>query len=189
MIVETQKPGCFEDYKAILNAIYQLAGGQTAVDLGCGEAHVTKHWNCVYVDSVIRPTSPGKTIQMDMRDAPSHLQIFRYDLMVMSDSLEHLTKFDGLRLLEGMDQICRARFVFTPLGPYHMDPTATHPDAHKSAWFPKEFEDMSWEVLSYPRYHIFSGGEVLGAFFAWDFHDSINPTADQVLKLAGVALQ
>ena len=185
-ITVSDRPGCFEDYKAILTAIYNLAGGNPILDLGTGEAHVTKHWDGVYVDLVIRPTSPGKTMQFDILDAPERLKGHSYNLMVMSDVIEHLKKFDGQQLLDRLDILCKAMFVFTPIGPYWMEPNATHPDAHKSSWLPAEFEQQGWEVLAMPRYHVFAGSEILGAFFAWKFRDTVNPSVDQVLKLAGI---
>lgn len=188
MIVETQKPGCFEDFKAILIAVWELAGFDPVLDLGCGEAHVTKNFNGVYVDLVLRPTSPAKTMQFDMLDAPERLKAHHYNLLVMADSLEHVRKFDGEQLLQRMDLLCGAMFVFTPIGPYWCEPTATHPDAHKSAWMPKEFDDAGWEVLAYPRYHIFAGNDTLGAFFAWKFRDKPNPSVAEVLKLARLTL-
>lgn len=186
--VITQRPGCFEEYRDILMAVWKLAGGNPIVDLGVGEGHVTKHMDGVYVDLVVRPTSPAKTMNFDLRDAPERLKVHKFNLMVMSDVIEHLRKFDGQQVLDRMDILCKAMFVFTPIGPYHTDPSQTHPDAHKSAWFPKEFTDAGWVVLSYPRYHIFAGNEVLGAFFAWKFRDEVTPSVKTVLELAGVKL-
>ena len=186
--VYTDRPGCFEEYKAILTAIYKMAGGNPIVDLGVGEGHVTKEWDGVYMDLVVRPTAPGKTMKADILDAPKILAQFNYNLMIMSDVIEHLPKQPARRLLADMDALCKARFIFTPLGPYHEQPNATHPDAHKSSWMPGEFSGLNWEVLAYRRYHIFSGEAALGAFFAWKFRDEPTPTVAEVLKLAGISL-
>ena len=155
----SSKPGCFEEYKAVLTAIWTAAGGNPVVDLGCGEAHVTKHFDGIYVD-----------------------------LMVMSDVIEHLLPEDALALLKGMERICAAQFIFTPIGPFKMDPEATDPDSHKSAWYPEQFWEAGWEVLAYDAYHHFEGGQILGAFFAWKFRDTPTPPAEAVLQMAGIEL-
>lgn len=184
----TTRPGTFEEYKAILTAIYDCAGGNPIVDLGCGEAHVTKHWDGVYVDLVVRPTAPGKTMQFDIREAPQRLAKFQYNLLVMSDVIEHLTAEDGIELVEGMDGICKARFIFTPIGPCWMNDKATDPDTHKSAWYPEQFWNDGWEVLAYDAYHRWDGGGILGAFFAWKFRDANTPPAEAILQMAGLEL-
>jgi hypothetical protein len=184
----SSKPGCFEEYKAILTAIWQLAGGNPIVDLGCGEAHVTKHFDGIYVDLVVRPTAPAKTMQFDITEAPSRLRNFSYNLMVLSDTIEHLKPEGGAALLEGMDRLCRAQFVFTPIGPFILAPDATDPDSHKSAWYPEQFWEDGWEVLAYDAYHHFEGGRILGAFFAWKFRDTPTPPVEAVLQMAGIEL-
>ena len=184
----SSKPGCFEEYKAVLTAIWTAAGGNPVVDLGCGEAHVTKHFDGIYVDLIVRPTAPGKTMRFDIREAPARLAPFRYNLMVMSDVIEHLLPEDALALLKGMERICAAQFIFTPIGPFKMDPEATDPDSHKSAWYPEQFWEAGWEVLAYDAYHHFEGGQILGAFFAWKFRDTPTPPAEAVLQMAGIEL-
>lgn len=184
------KPGDFPEYKAILTAIYEMAGGPKSLDLGCGEAHVTKGFDSDYVDLVVRPTAPGKTMCFDIREAPQRLARvpFRYNLLIMSDVIEHLEPGDAVRLLDGMEAICHATFIFTPVGPYKLDPKATDPDSHKSAWYPEQFWNGGWEVLEYPAYHRFSGGQILGAFFAWQFRQAPTPPAEAVLQAAGIEL-
>ena len=185
-VVHSNRPGCFEDYRAILTAIYQMAGGNPILDLGCGEAHVTKHWDGVYMDLTIRPTSPGKTIKADILDAPKLLAGFRYNLMVMSDVIEHLRMPVARKLLTQLEHICGAQFIFTPMGPFLIDADSLHPDAHKSGWFPEDFTANGWQVLAQPRYHIFSGDNILGAFYAWKFRDRPTPSVQEVLLAAGL---
>lgn len=184
----TTRPGSFEEYKAILTAIWKMAGGNPILDLGVGEGHVTKDFDGVYVDLVIRPTAPGKTMQFDIRDAPEKLKGHEFNLMVLSDVLEHLEPEDGVLLLDRMMKLCKARFVFTPIGPFRLQPGATDPDSHKSAWYPEQFWDDGWEVLAYDAYHRFEGGQILGAFFAWQFTHMPTPTAEAVLQMAGLEL-
>jgi hypothetical protein len=178
----------FPEHKAILTALYELAGGPRMLDLGTGEAHITKNFEGDYVDLVIRPTAPGKTIRDDIRNAPKRFAGFKYNLLIMGDSLEHLTQSDGADLLEDMEKICGATAIFTPVGPWKLNPEATDPDSHKSAWTPEMFWFSGWEVLEMPTCHRFEGGEFLGAFWAWQFRNAVTPPAEAVLQHAGLDL-
>lgn len=188
----TFRHGNWDDYRPVLAALYELAGRGPAVDLGCGEAHTTKAWpECVLVDSVPRKAvaDAGRTVeQMDMRLAPvlfaERKQTFNFALM--ADSIEHLTRADGLKIIADMEPLTKAFAIFTPVGPWCMDERATHPDSHKSAWFPKEFHDKGWAVWEFPIWHNFHP-DVLGAFWAWRFKEN-QPTAAEVARVANIAL-
>jgi hypothetical protein len=182
------KGGDFAEHKAILTALYEMAGGPKALDLGTGEAHVTKNFECDHVDLVIRPTAPGKTMQFDIRDAPKKLWRFNYNLLILTDVIEHLLPEDGADLLTAMEKNCGATAIFTPVGPYKLDPTSKDPDAHKSAWTPEQFWMAGWEIIEMPTYHRFEGGNILGAFWAFQFRNSLTPTAEAVLTKAGLSL-
>jgi hypothetical protein len=180
--------GTFPEYKAILIALYEMSGGPKLLDLGTGEAHVTKNLQADYVDLVLRPTAPGKTMQFDIREAPNKLGKFKYNLLLMSDVIEHLLPEDANVLLDAMEANCGSTAIFTPVGPYKLNPTSTDPDAHKSAWTPEQFWSAGWEVLEMPTFHRFEGGEILGAFWAWQFRSSPTPSAEAVLEKAGISL-
>ena len=182
------KKSDFPEHKAILTAIYQLAGGPRMLDLGCGEAHVTKGFDGDYVDLVVRPTAPGKTIRDDIRNAPKRFAKFHYNLLVMTDSIEHLTQDDGAELLHKMEPICAATAIFTPVGPCHMDEKATDPDTHKSAWTPEQFWMQGWEIIEIPCCHRYDDGTMLGAFWAFQFRNTDTPTAEAVLHAAAIDL-
>lgn len=178
--------GDFAEHKAILTAIYDLAGRGDMIDLGCGAAHVTKNFRGVLVDEVVQQNPNLPVAKMDLRNAPDHFQGRDFNLLVMTDVLEHLTDKDARKLLDEMDLLCRAMVIFTPVGPWLMDPKSTHPDVHKSAWTPEQFWADGWEVLEYPTYHRYEGGQFLGAFWAWKFRDKITPTVDDVFYKAGI---
>jgi hypothetical protein len=182
------RPMPHEEYKAILTALYEIAGGPKLLDLGVGEGHVTKDFDADYVDLVVRPTAPAKTIKDDIRNAPKRFARFHYNSFLMSDVIEHLTVGDALTLLEGMESVSSCTFIFTPVGPYHIQPQATDPDSHKSAWWPEVFWMKGWEVLEIPAFHRFPNGEILGAFWAWQFRDTIAPNAEEVCHRAGLSL-
>lgn len=185
--IRTRRAGTFEEYRRILEVLFKLSGGTSCIDLGCGEAHVTQHFpNTLLVDLVPRLNPKLPVAQWDMREAPLKLDRQTFDLMLMADSIEHLSKEDGTRLLQGMRFHSKLQVVFVPLGPWKVDSESLHPDSHKSAWHPEEFRDQGWEVWEWPTYHRFEGGEILGAFWAW--HGRPNPFVSEVAKLANVEL-
>ena len=180
----------FEEFGKILNAIYDLAGRGAAVDLGCGEAHVTKSWGmCTLIDLVARPYVGRTMEQMDIRWGP---ELFRRDnrrfnLTVMTDVIEHLLPDDALKLLADLEPFTKATVIFTPCGPWRMEPTATDPDSHKSSWVPGDFAAKAWTVWEWPSFHGPVDGQILGAFWAWRFRDG-QPTVQAVAERAGVAI-
>jgi hypothetical protein len=176
----------FEEYRNILTAIYDLAGRGAAVDLGCGEAQVTRDWGmCTLVDSVRAPQLWRTIEKMDMRQAPATFakDNRRFNLLIMTDSIEHLTKEDGFRLLTDMAPLCKATVIFTPVGAYKMDVFSTDPDVHKSGWLPEEFERAGWSVWEWSNYH-----PDVGAFWAWKWADGKTPTVEEVAAKAGVEI-
>lgn len=186
----TDRRGTFEEYKRILETLYHMAGEGPAIDLGCGQAHVTQHWpGAILVDLVNRPNPHIPIILMDIREVPKS-QLVRRErirLMVMTDSLEHLTKDDGQALLTEMWLYCDAQVIFTPMGAHHLKPDSTHLDDHKSAWYAASFAQRNWSVWSWPSYHHFEDGSKLGAFWAWRFHRD-TPTPEAVAIAAQVEL-
>lgn len=185
----TDRPGNFAEMPKILDAIWRLAGGGLALDLGCGEAHVTHRWPGVTLVDLIPQLNPKvPVIPMDIRDAPTAFQGKHFCLLTMLDVIEHLTRPDAETLLAGMEPICGASVIFTPMGPFRMDPDATGPHDHKSGWWPREFHERGWEVWAWSKYHQYPGGEILGAFYAWKFRDRATPTVEQVCLAAGLGL-
>jgi hypothetical protein len=63
-----------------------------------------------------------------------------------------------------MERVGRLSIIFTPLGPWMLDEGATHPDKHKSGWWPEELEKVGWRTKVYPKWHT---ALQCGAFFAY----------------------
>ena len=182
----TERAGDGAEYTRILNAIYALIGGGAAVDLGCGEAHTTKNWPmCTLVDLVQRASADRWIEALDIRLAPALFarEQRKYNLTVISDVIEHLTRADGDKLIADMEPITKAMFIFTPIGPYKLDENSKDPDVHKSAWTPEEFEALGWQVWAWPNYHPF-----VGSFYAWKWNNAVTPSVDIVAKAARVAV-
>ena len=181
----------FEEFSRILNAVYDLAGRGPAIDLGCGEAHVTRNWGmCVLTDLVARNGIGRSVEQIDIRWVPEWFRRDnrRVNLVVMTDSIEHLTAPDATKLLYEMANLSKAMVIFTPSGPMKLDEKATDPDTHKSAWWPADFAKDGWTVWEWPNYHHFEGGEIFGAFWAWKWREGETPSVETVAAKAGVAI-
>ena len=182
--LKTDRAAAGDEFSRILTAIYDFSGRGAAVDLGCGEAHVTQHWPmCCLIDLVKREAVARPIEQVDIRAVPTWFfsENRKVNLAVMLDSLEHLTKEDGEKLLTGMEPIAKAILVFAPIGDYKVNAEAKDPDTHKSGWTPAEMAAKGWTVWEWPAWHPF-----VGAFWAWKWTRGDAPSAEEVAAKAGV---
>jgi hypothetical protein len=103
-----------------------------------------------------------------------------YDVTICSDGIEHLTRDDGLRLIDVMKSISHKQIIFTPLTDlFGMAKDGdTNPEAHRSLWHPDDFQ--GWCSIAFPNYHKEWNG---GAFFTWrDWHESQSEKSMQYIK-------
>lgn len=103
------------------------------------------------------------------------------DSIFLIDVIEHLTKKDGVTVLEHAKRVCRSQIIiFTPLGFMPQEAAHGETDAwglsggevqkHLSGWSPDDF-DESWEFYVCDRFHTTDAYEneldkPYGAFFA-----------------------
>lgn len=73
--------------------------------------------------------------------------------IICSDGIEHLSKEDGLYLLELIKEKSKSSVIFTPYGDYMVDENSTHPDTHKSGWTETDFEKMGYSCIIFPNFH------------------------------------
>lgn len=73
---------------------------------------------------------------MDVRDLEDAFQEKSFDCVLASDVMEHLTKEDGLKLVDAMERIARKKVViFTPKGFLPQDAYSGNPmQRHLSGW-------------------------------------------------------
>lgn len=178
----TRRQGSRAECHRMTDAMYRLCGGGPMIDLGCGEAPLTKDFSGVWIDSDPRIPAGvelnGTFLHADIRQAP-YMQLVRnlgpYNLMAMTDVIEHLRPEDAFRLVKVMSEQCRNAFVFTPLGHLSVVPEATDPHSHKSGWWPETFWASGWQVWEWPEFHLFPNGYKHGAFFAWHMENPVTP--------------
>jgi hypothetical protein len=139
----------------------------TLIDLCCGEmgnTRLCKFKDSLHVDVTNYATRPKgyDFIKHDVLTLPESFN-GRYDVALCSDGIEHLSKTDGMALLERMPKLSRQSIVFTPLGDYMVDPNAKGPENHRSGWLPRDFPD-GWETQEFPNWHPTLG---IGGLWAW----------------------
>ena len=135
------------------------------LDLCCGEMTITRslHFKeSLHLDVVDEPLRPRhfNFMRCDIMEAKFPR---RYDVAYCGDGIEHLSREDGLCLINELPVVADIAILFTPLGPYCLDPAATSPHAHKSAWWPNDFPE-DWSTWVFPNWHPTLG---IGAFFAY----------------------
>lgn len=136
------------------------------IDLCCNLAPCTTQLTFgqkVYIDVLPRIiTEQDRFIQADVLS--DHVVFDQhYDVATCLDGIEHLKKPDGFRLLEKMRKLADKSVLFTPLGDYLVDQSATNPEQHASGWLPDDVPQEYAQVI-FPDYHPTLG---IGAFFFW----------------------
>lgn len=156
-----------EKYLSILRRIIGPTQDKTFLDLCCGEMTHTrelKFKRSVHVDVVDWPTRPKEFDFRRESVLDCKFSACEFDVCLCSDGIEHLDINDGLLLIMKMSTWSTVPIIFTPLGSYMVNPTATDPDSHKSGWLPSDFERFGWLTEAHPDWHPTLG---VGAFFAW----------------------
>lgn len=167
---DVNKSGSGELWLSVVRRIIgKPTEGLSLLDLCCNECTTTARFkwkrHCG-VDVVSWPKRP-KWVEFHLKDAKQfafECDFEEFDVCIVSDGVEHFTKFEGQQMLDAATGAARLVIMFTPLGEYMVDPSSTHPDSHKSGWWPQEFVDNGWAVDVYPKWHPSLG---VGAFFAW----------------------
>jgi SAM-dependent methyltransferase len=135
----------------------KLKGYQSILDLGCGKNSPLRLFHANFYLVGVEMFKPyilnSKEAQIhddyvlaDLRQLGIRSKSF--DTCIALDVLEHLTKADGLRLINNMERIGRGNvIVFTPnkfLPQHECDENVLQ--IHRSGWTVKEFQDMGYHV-------------------------------------------
>jgi len=186
MNITTNRQGDSRESERIVHAM--LIGSLPTLDLGCGAAPYTRNLqDCVWMDMKPHATWPKRIIVDDIRKAPDMFQKWKFGTGVMLDVVEHLHKPDVLKLLAGLEPLCRRVLIFTPLGDLWLTPDSTDPHHHVSGWTPEEFQAMGFHTWTWPKFHLFENGVTHGAFWAWKCLDGIRIDPIQLASMAKVS--
>lgn len=153
-----------------------LLGCESVLDIGCGASPTMRQLGISHVAGLegYRPSyeeaKRRKThdeIQFgDVRNLAEYFKPSQFDACVALDLIEHLSKSDGLKLLEQMEKIAGKRSViFTPSG-FLAQRHAAQDDLeeHLSGWEASEMSGLGYHVVGLlgPKsmrgeYHILKG--------------------------------
>ena len=136
-----------------------LAGCKKILDVGCGSdspiKHVHRRFFAIGVDAY-KPSiekSKQKKIHskyhiLDIRDIGKKFPRESFDCVIALDVIEHLSKKEGLKLLDTMERISKKKtIVFTPNG-FLPQPPAENPwQEHKSGWNVDEMRKKGYHII------------------------------------------
>ena len=135
-----------------------LQGCESVLDVGCGASPAMRQLGVPrlvgidgYKPSVDRAKELGTHDEMihgDVRELDQYFRPKQFDACVALDVIEHLSKPDGIKLMQGMEKIASKKVVlFTPCG-FLPQRHATNDDLqeHLSGWEPAEMRNHGYDV-------------------------------------------
>jgi SAM-dependent methyltransferase len=141
---------------ALRNALLNC---DSVLDVGCGVSPVMRDLDIPHTVGVEdyapsfaearRRNTHDQLVQCDVRELSRHFRPRQFDACVALDVIEHLTKPDGLKLIEDMERIAKKRVVFfTPSGflPQHHS-SNDDLQQHLSGWEAAEMEAKGYRVM------------------------------------------
>jgi 2-polyprenyl-3-methyl-5-hydroxy-6-metoxy-1,4-benzoquinol methylase len=158
VVVEVAKPLIFRDF--VDKFVYDnVAPGDSVLDLGCGDKQRTK---LLTRDNKVLSVDAWAKAQPDLLlDLENVLLPFAdnsFDVVLMIDFIEHLSKEAGHRIMEEAKRVCKRRVIlFTPAFWTENKENVENPglwnyqnqyDLHKSFWSVDDFPN--WESIKYP---------------------------------------
>jgi len=158
-------------------------GSSVVVDFGAGffdklncVSHHAKKIGIEVFPSYCAYAKPGiRVVCDDMRNWAAHIKGPECDTAMLIDTIEHLPKDDGLKLLRELTESFRKVIVFTPEGFYPQDADVTgfgnEWQVHESGWTADEFHELGFAAEVDPTFHKESEGAPQdgGAIFAaWE---------------------
>ena len=142
-------------------------GVRSVLDVGCGEGEFTKEisqgerWKIygidIYPESVNKAKLSGvykSVVVGDLVQISKSIANRKYDIVLASQVIEHLTKDDSLTLIAAMEKLALKRVVVTtPVGFIEYDPidnleSKENPfQKHLSGWSPEDFTKRNYRVF------------------------------------------
>lgn len=172
MTITLNNVGSYEIFTDILVTLMGKSLGTSLIDLCCNEATVTgalPFRRKVFVDIEPRTLLHNQQENFVETDALGDHPVLqdKYKVATCLDGIEHVTREQGWKLIEKMQQLGEKSIIFTPLDAWMMEVEGserylTDPKCHKSLWNPVDLP--GWGHIVMPRYHISLG---IGAFFSW----------------------
>jgi len=154
--------------------LFVTASGKrpSVVDLGCGECKFARLFlgemntprigidvNRERLRSAFNKKRLNGLLVMPMYDFLKRCKDDSWDVILFLDSLEHVTKEEGLLLLEEAHRVARVGIIiFIPEGEVIRD-KGLEPDHHKAIWVSDDFDKKGFNVAIFEDYHKKVGGK------------------------------
>lgn len=132
---------------------------QSVLDVGCGASPAMRQLGVPLVVGIdgYKPSvemakqlnTHDEMIHGDVRELDRHFHPKQFDACVALDVIEHLTKSDGIKLMEDMERVATKKVVFfTPCG-FLPQRHADNDDLqeHLSGWYPAEMRRHGYDVI------------------------------------------
>jgi ubiquinone/menaquinone biosynthesis C-methylase UbiE len=137
-----------------------VKGCKSLLDVGCGDSSPIKSFSkklyCVGVDSFKPSIEKSKKLKIhnkyykvNVLDIGKKFKPNSFDCVLASDLIEHLTKKQGLRLINMMEKIAKKKvIIFTPNGFLSQRIYENNPwQLHKSGWSVEEMKKKGYYVI------------------------------------------
>lgn len=150
--------------KFFKNYFYELEkavkDSKSLIDIGCGTDSPIKYFSkkihAVGIDAFLPSIEKSKKqnihdeyYQIGVLDIDKHFEDKSFDCALASDLIEHLTKEDGLKLIELMEKVASKRvIIFTPNGFLQQGEYDNNPwQVHLSGWSVEEMQERGYKVI------------------------------------------
>jgi SAM-dependent methyltransferase len=153
-----------------------LMGCESVLDIGCGATPTMRQLGISRIaglegyrpsfEEARRRNTHDELVFGDVRDLSKHFRSGQFDGCVALDLIEHLSKQDGLKLIQEMEKVARKRIVlFTPSGFLPQKQAANDDlEEHLSGWETHEMRRLGFDVIGLlgPKrlrgeYHVIKG--------------------------------
>lgn len=134
----------------------------SVLDIGCGDKHRTAYLTDNKVVSLDAWEKVNPDILLDLEVSSLPFKENSFDVILMIDFIEHLSKISGKRILEEAYKICRKKIILlTPLWWSDNSENVNNPalwcyknqfDYHKSLWTVEDFS--SWTSIPCGQYYL-----------------------------------
>lgn len=137
-----------------------IGDSESVLDVGCGShspvQHIKGAFRSVGVDAFLPSIEQSKAdrihdeyYKIDALEIGKKFEAGSFDCVIALDLIEHLTKEDGIKLLDAMERITKKKvIVFTPNSFLPQPAVDGNPfQEHKSGWSAKEMRSKGYRVI------------------------------------------
>lgn len=151
-------------FETRINQVIQRGDCKTALDIGCGHSSQLTRFrpalHTVGLDGFQEALDKSRSLEqhddyiladiltLDPGEILKRNEGRAFDLVVLMDVIEHLTKREGFELLEKCDRLsCKYIIITTPNGFLEQGPEfGNEYQRHLSGWFPHDFQGLGYKV-------------------------------------------